>query len=419
MRYLLVLLLPVAIHGQPAFYKDIQPILQNRCEGCHRPGQIGPMSFTTYKEVRPWAKAIKAAVATRKMPPWFADPAVGHFANDPRLSDAEIRKIGEWADAGAPEGSADDAPPPKTYHEGWTIGKPDRIVTAPKAFEVPAGGEVDYQWVVLPLDLREDMWIEAMEYQPGDPSVVHHIIAFLRRPGSSWLAAAKPGEYVAKLPNEGEGGQASGMLSPYVPGTAAVRFPPGYAMRVPAGTDIVLQIHYTPKKTVAFDQSRVGFILAKSPVRKEVRAVLLAAPDLKIPPRDANYTVDARMPARQDFELLSLMPHMHLRGKAFHVSVEMLDGSSKEILNLPKYDFNWQITYWPEGGVQVPAGAVMKARAWFDNSANNPHNPDPDREVPWGDQTSDEMMAAYMFGAFPVAKAAAAPVGSGYRPVED
>jgi hypothetical protein len=421
MRYRLALpFLALAAYGQPTFYKDVQPILQNRCEGCHRPGQIGPMAFTSYKESRPWAKAIKAAVATRKMPPWFADPAVGHFENDPRLSEAEIRKISEWADAGAPEGSAEDALPPKTYHEGWSIGKPDLILEVPKAFEVPAGGEVDYQWVVMPLGRSEDTWIQAMEYRPGDPSVVHHIIAFLRKPGSKWLADAPAGEYIAKPSSEGELGMSSGMLTPYVPGTAAVSFRPGEAMRIPAGFDIVLQIHYTPARTPRRDQSRVGFVFVKNPIEKEVKVVFIVpAKKLLIPPRDPNFMVAAqRKPEAQDFELLSLIPHMHLRGKAFKVWMDLPDGTSQEILNVPRYDFNWQLTYYIKGGLRIPEGAVMRAAGWFDNSANNPHNPDPDREVPGGDQTTDEMMVSYMFAAFPLANAASAPTATKYPPVE-
>ncbi len=409
-------LLATAQAVAPTFHKDVEPILQRSCQGCHRSGQIGPMPLMTYQEARPWAKAIKAAVSTGKMPPWFADAPRGHFREDWRLSDEERHILTAWADGGAPQGDRKQAPPAKAFHDTWQLGEPDLVAEMPKAFEVPASGTVDYQWVVLPLGLKEDRWVQTIEYLPGDRSVVHHIIAFLRKPGSKWLAAAEAGVPVAKTSTESELGQANGRLGVYVPGTPGYVFPEGYAMKLPAGHDIVLQLHYTPNGKAASDRSRVGFRFAKTPPRMQVMNFDQAKVDIRIPPRTEAAGFQAVGTVRNDFELLTMMPHMHLRGKSMRLRLQRAGtGEEVDLLHVPKYDFGWQLNYSPEKPLPIRAGDKLRLEAVFDNSANNPANPNPDAEVRWGDQSWEEMMVCLVFGARPVESLKAdAPPPAGY-----
>jgi len=393
----------MAFAGTPkvTFHKDVEPILQARCQGCHRPGEAAPMPLLTYKEARPWAKSIKEAVLTRKMPPWSADTTVGHFKNDRHLSDAEIDTLTKWADSGAAEGSVKDSPPPIEFTEGWAIGKPDLVLGMSEPFPIPAQGVLDYQWILVP-GFKEDRWIQAFEVRPGNRAVVHHVAAFWRRPGSVWMAGVKPGVPVAKPSSAPETGSSDGIIAEYVPGIAPLVLPKGYAMFLPAGSDIMLQVHYTPNGKATEDLSRLGFIFAKEPPAYRVITYGVGSFTLKIPPFDPDYHVRAASTVGTDVRILGLNAHMHLRGKSAEVHAIYPDGRTEELLRIPKYDFNWQITYEPQGELNLPAGTKIEAVAVFDNSANNPHNPDPSKEVHFGDQTFDEMMAVYMHIAMPV-----------------
>jgi hypothetical protein len=383
------------------FHKDVEPILQARCQGCHRPGEAAPMPLLTYKDARPWAKAMKEAVLTRKMPPWSADSSVGHFKNDRHLRDAEIDTLAKWADAGAPEGNPKDAPPPLEFTEGWAIGKPDLILGMSAPFEIPATGVLDYQWILVP-GFKEDKWVQAFEVRPGNRSIVHHVAAFWRRPGSPWMADAKPGVPVAKPSNAAETGASDGIIAEYVPGIPPLVLPKGYALFLPAGSDIMLQVHYTPNGKATQDLSRLGFIFAPAPPEYRVITYGVGSFSLKIPPYEPDYRVQAASTFGTEVRVLGINAHMHLRGKSADVKATYPDGRVEELLRIPKYDFNWQITYEPEGELRLPAGTKIEAFSAYDNSANNPHNPDPSKEVRWGDQTSDEMMAVYMHLAMPV-----------------
>ncbi len=259
---LLYLLALTAQAQTPTFHREIEPILQARCQACHRPGEAAPMSLLTYTEARPWAKAIKEAVATRKMPPWFADRSIGHFKNDRTLPQSEITTLVKWVDAGAPEGNKKDAPKPLPFVEGWGLGKPDAVYEMTKPFEIPAIGVLDYQWIVIPLGFKEDRWIRAIEVRPGNRSVVHHMAAFQRSAGSRWLADAPAGEAVPKAPGGSESGMSTGILGEYVPGLVPKAYPDGTAMLIPAGTDIVLQVHYTTNGKATRDRSRIGIYFA-------------------------------------------------------------------------------------------------------------------------------------------------------------
>jgi hypothetical protein len=378
------------------YHEDVVPVLQKHCQACHRPGEAAPFSMLTYKDTRPWASSMKRAVVSRKMPPWHADPSVGHFGNDRRLSQEEIDVIARWADAGAPEGDSKKAPAPLTFLEGWNIGKPDLVLEMPQAFSVPATGTIDYQWIVMPTGLDKDTWIEGIEVRPGDRTVVHHVIAFYRRPGSKWLVDAKPGIPTPKASGDSEGGMSDGAIGGYVPGLPAGRLASGRAIFLPGGSDIILQVHYNATGKATADRTKVGIVFAKQdPVERSFQ-LGLANPTFVIPPGDPNYRVDADMTIDSDVRVLGFTPHMHLRGKSFEFRAVFPDGSREVLLRVPKYDFNWQLTYDLDEERVFPKGTKFEATATFDNSANNPFNPDPKASVRFGDQTWDEMMVGFI-----------------------
>ncbi|MBZ5601668.1 MAG: cytochrome c [Acidobacteriia bacterium] len=380
------------------FNKDVLPILQKRCQECHRPGEVAPMALMNYNDARPWAKSIRQAVLTKKMPPWFADPSVGHFANDRSLSKNEIDTLVAWVEGGTKEGNAKDAPPSREFVDGWNMGKPDMVIEMPNAFPVPASGQVEYQYVILPTHLKEDVWVLASEVRPGDRSVMHHVITSIREPGSKWMADQQPG--VVFLPPRGaanRGGVLDGGLGGYVPGQVIrpVSEGPHRATLLKAGSDIVFQLHYTPNGKATTDKTKIGLIFAKEPPKERLMGGNSALLRLAIPAGESNYQLKAVSTVPYDSELVSMMPHAHLRGKAFEYKITRPDGSSEVVLRVPKYDFNWQLTYWLDAPIHMPKGTKVELTAWYDNSANNPYNPDPTKEVHWGEQTTEEMMMGY------------------------
>lgn len=379
------------------FNKEVLPILQKRCQDCHRPGEVAPMSLLNFKDARPWAKSIKAAVLTKKMPPWFADPSVGHFANDRSLSQSEIDTIVAWVDGGVLEGNAKDAPPPREFVQGWEMGKPDLVIKMPTAFPVPATGQLEYQYVIIPTGLTEDKWVIAAEVRPGDRSVMHHVITQIREPGSTWMADKKPGEVFVPPRGPARGGQLNGGLSGYVPGQVIrpASEGPHRATLLKAGSDIVFQLHYTPNGKATTDQTEIGLIFAKEPPKEKLMGGNSALMRFAIPPGDANYKMTAVSTVPYDCSLVSMMPHAHLRGKSFEYSITRPDGTTEKVLSVPKYDFHWQLTYWLETPIHLPKGTKVELTGVYDNSANNPNNPDPAKEVHWGEQTTEEMMMGY------------------------
>jgi len=420
---------PVALASGPTYYKDIVPVLQRNCQSCHRSGEAAPMSFLDYPSTRPWAKAIKSAVQVKKMPPWSADPNASHkFANDRSLSEADRNTLIAWVDAGAPEGNSKDAPKPIDFVEGWNIGKPDVVYTMPHEFQVPASGTVEYQYVVIPTGLTEDKWVQMSEIRPSNRSVVHHVIAFIRPKGSKWLAEAQPGipfvpgrdlrQLAAGPPDSQADAQLRAgqilpgeMLVGYAPGMPAQVFEPGTAKLLPAGADLVFQLHYTAGGQETVDQSSVGLVFAKAPPQRRALTVTAANVFLAIPPGDPNYKVDAQITLRDDSEMVSLMPHMHLRGKDFVYKVVYPTGETSTLLSVPKYDFNWQLVYVLDKPLALPKGSRIECTAHFDNSINNPYNPNPKATVHFGDQTWDEMM----IGFFDVTIPALADPGNLFR----
>jgi hypothetical protein len=388
------------------FHRDVLPILQNHCQSCHRGGEAAPMPLVTYAQARPWAKAIREAVISRAMPPWFADPRFGTFANDRRLPQSEIDTLAAWVDAGAPEGDPTHGPPPKEFPEGWSIGTPHEIVEMPRPFQVPAAGVVDYQYILVPTGFTEDRWIERVEVQPGNRRLVHHLVVFVRDPGSKLLAGLRPGVPVGlppparKPPADNSAGlfldtPGQQVLGVYVPGGVPWQLRPGQARRIKAGSDLIFQIHYTPRGTPGSDRSRVGLVFGNRP-KEEVRSLVIANPFLRIPPGASDFPVQARVTLAAPARLVSLFPHMHVRGKAFEYRAVYPDGTREVLLSVPRYDFNWQLTYYLETQRDLPAGTVLECLARYDNSAANRANPDPTAEVAWGDQTWEEMLAGFI-----------------------
>src|SRR5487761_1910621 len=371
----------------PTFTKDVAPILYTRCLECHRPGEAGPMAFRTYQETRPWAKAIKEAVAKHAMPPWYANTEVDHFSNDRHLSATEVATLTQWADAGAPEGNSADLPKLPEFTEGWVIGKPDLVLKLPREFKIPANGVVQYQYFTIDPGFTEDTWIQAAEVRPTQRAQVHHILVF-----------AQDGH--KRNPRGGE--QFSDMLIGYAPGVPSLTWDKDTAFLVKAGSTFLLQVHYTTNGTEAIDQSVVGLKIRKD--KPKYRAVCGSTVQfrLDIPPGEPNYMTTASYTIREDTTLLDMTPHMHLRGKAFKYEITYPDGRHEVLLDVPHYDFNWQLAYVLAEPRTVPAGTRIDTTAWYDNSPNNKYNPDPTKEVHWGDQTFQEMMIGFFNYKIPV-----------------
>ena len=385
------------------FCKDVMPILQKRCQACHRPGEIAPMPFLSYEQVRPWAKAIRTAVVQKKMPPWGADPQHGKFSNDRSLSEEEIKTFVSWADTGAPEGNPGDAPKPVKFEEGWNIGKPDVILQMPKAFKVPATGKVEYQYIVFPSGFTEDKWVERVEIRPGNPAVVHHVNAFASPPGRGAFKDVAKGEFMEFRPQQGKdpdmfsfGKDGSEALHGHAPGGNPTIHKPGQARLVKAGSNIIFQLHYQSNGTEATDQTRIGFVFAKEPPTEKITAITVQNFNFTIPPMVDDYPIKAEALLNIDVKLVSILPHMHLRGKRFEINAHYPDGRSETLIRIPKYDFNWQTTYVLETPKLLPKGTRLEAIGLYDNTPNNPSNPDPKTEVVYGEQTWNEMMGGVM-----------------------
>jgi hypothetical protein len=373
----------------PTYSKDVAPVIYKNCASCHRPGDIAPMSLLNYAQTRPWAKAIREQVATGQMPPWHATQAHGTFENDRRLSDKEKDTLLRWVDGGAPQGNEKDLPPLPKFTEGWEIGKPDVVLTIPKAFDVPDSGEIDYQYFQVPTNFTEDKWVQAIELRPGNRKVVHHILLFCREPGTK----GRPVPYMQvtpKMPQQ-RGGGPGNLIATTAPGTNAMILPPGSALQIKAGATLMFQMHYTTNGEAAKDQSSVGIIFAKQPPQEEIRSNAFVNPMFVIPPGASNQPVDSAIEFTEDSHIRGMIPHTHLRGKSWEYRMVYPDGRSEVILSVPKYDFNWQTYYVFAKPLAAPKGARLEARAHYDNSTANPYNPDPKATVRWGDQTWEEM----------------------------
>ncbi|HWZ31105.1 MAG TPA: hypothetical protein VNX18_07225 [Bryobacteraceae bacterium] len=364
--------------GTPTFYRDVVPILQNHCQECHRPNQSGPMPLVTYEQVRPWAKAIRDVVASRKMPPWFADPCCGHFSNDRSLSADQIETLAKWVEAGAMKGDPGNAPAPREWPDGWNLPAHDAVFTiAP--FAVPAKGAIEYQYFAVATGFKEDRWVQGVEVRPGSRGAVHHVVVYIREPGSTWT----------------HGPTKSDILQVWAPGTGAETWPEGMAKLIPARSDLVFEIHYTPNGKPATDRTSVAIAYAKSPPAKRVLSLQMSNERFVIPPEDRNYRVSVWGTLPNDAVLLGFFPHMHLRGKAFEFDRIRDDGQPEVMLRVSRYDFYWQLAYHLTAPLALKKGTRLEWVAWFDNSANNPRNPDPSAEVRYGQQSWEEMMIGF------------------------
>ena len=411
------------------FNKDIAPIFFKSCAECHRPGESAPFSVLSYKDVRPWAKSIRENVANREMPPWHADPHTGEWANDRRLKQQEIDAITAWIDSGAKEGDARDLPATPQFAEGWTIGKPDVVIEVPEEFTLGASGPDEYQYFDAPTNFTEDRYVQMAEARPGNRRVVHHVIAFVVRPGSpnmtkipkeqrdkmlemslknspfyrdGYLIRLKPDQPVYNDANEfppNVRGDANigDFLTGYAPGSIPSVWNPGVAKKIPAGATIRFQIHYSKVAgSEQKDRSKIGLIFAKQPPEKMIKSRAASNIYFQIPPGAERHKVTAFWKPSVDITIHSLSPHMHYRGSAMEYKVAYPDGRSETLLNVPKYSFNWQMTYNPKRLLHIPAGSKIEVTAYFDNSAKNKLNPDPTKPVRHGEPTYDEMMMGFM-----------------------
>jgi hypothetical protein len=385
----------------PTFYRDVLPVLQRHCQSCHRAGEMAPMPLVTYRDVKPYAVAIAHATASKAMPPWFADPCCGHFSNDPSLASNEISTISAWADAHAPAGDPDDAPPPLHWAEGWNIQKPELVLRMPVPKHIPASGDIPYQYIIIPTHFKQDRWVRMCEIRPGNRVLVHHAVAYIRDPKSSWLRGAPVGIPFSaddlppgKLKRDAMW-TTNDILLVYAPGSEPDKLPDDFAKLIPAGSDIVLQMHYTTHGHAMRDQTSVGLVFSKEPPRKRVLTLQLTNDRFVIPPGDPDHRVEVHGSLPNDALLLSFFPHMHLRGKSFEYNILQPYGRIRTLLRIPHYSFYWQLSYRLAEPIPLRAGTILQAVATFDNSKNNPHNPDPDSAVSWGEQTWAEMMVGF------------------------
>ena len=401
---LAVYLAGMPLYAAPTFYHDVLPILQNHCQACHRTGQIGPMPLVTYQDARKWAAEIVRKTGAKEMPPWFANPTIGHFSNDPSLTTAQIETLAAWERGGAPAGNRADAPPPRKWAAGFVIPQPDLVVAMPKPVAIPAHGDIDYTYEIVHTGFAEDRWVRMSEIRPASRQHVHHAVVYIRPPGSAWLAKTPVGVPFTAMDMTDEQSRrdaemtTSDILLVYAPGSSPDQWPEGMAKLIPRGSDLVFQMHYTANGQAATDQTAIGMIFAKDPPKQRVITLQLTNSHFRIPPGDPSYRVEARGTIPNDSLLLSFFPHLHLRGKEFEYNiVHRESGSAPEIEPLldVNYNFYWQLSYRLAEPRFLKAGTELQTVAIFDNSRKNPHNPDPDAEVVWGDQTYDEMMVGF------------------------
>jgi Copper type II ascorbate-dependent monooxygenase, C-terminal domain len=422
----------------PTFAKDVAPIVFNKCASCHRPGEAVPMSLTSYKEVRPWSKAIREQVIEHTMPPWYADPETSlRFRNDRRLSQHDIDTIVAWVDGGSPKGDDQDLPPLPRYVPGWSLGEPDMIIPMPIEFEVPAEGELPLQNFYVPVPFKEDRWVEAVELRPGNPAVVHHSIANVTRlPEGTQIIDGRAVRIEApKTATATDSGQTDGRrgrtevfqsqdsftragafkLVGQAPGKGFERHRPGIAKKISPGMYFQFNMHYQPSGRPEKDRSMLGLWFSKVPVNHEVltkgviETLIVGGKELgeikiingrevktrgripNIPPNTDNWEIIGQLPIKDDITIYAFAPHMHLRGKDIKYIMIWPDGRQTTLLYVPRYDFNWQLHYELEEPLKVPAGSKMVAIAHYDNSIKNRYNPAPQKEVFWSEQSWDEM----------------------------
>jgi thiol-disulfide isomerase/thioredoxin len=365
---------------QVTYSKHIAAILQKPCQGCHRKGQIGPFSLMTYSDAVRRSAMIKEVVSQRRMPPWHADARYGKFENDRSMTQQEINTVVAWIENGMDRGHDRDLPPALQWAEGWAIGKPDVVLQMPKRFDVPADGVLSYKYFAVPTGFDEDRWVQAAEVNPGDPSVVHHVLVYVKRPG--------------KRLYEIDGSTTA--LVGWAPGDNPTICPPNVAMLIPKGASLLFEVHYTPNGKATTDRTSVGLIFAKKPPARVEHRNIFANMRFRIPPGDPHYRAESTFTFRADARILALLPHMHYRGKSWRYVLIYPDGREENILSVPRWDFNWQTNYNFAEPLRVPKGTKLRATAYWDNSRNNPLNPDPSATVRYGLQSWEEMMNGWI-----------------------
>ena len=373
--------------GDITYANQISRLIQRRCVQCHRSDGIAPFSLLSYEDASAWAETICEVVNNERMPPWHANPKFGHFANDGRMTNDEKKLLCQWLENGVPEGDIQELPQQRKFQDGWTLGKPDLILKMPDPVTVSPTAVMDYQYVTIDPGFSEAKWIRASEIRPGVRSVVHHIIAFIDIPGADPI-----------LKERGIGFEVAGS---FVPGSPPMELADGVARYVPAGSKFVLQIHYTPDGVERKDQSEIGLYFADpAMVERSMQTGIVANLDFSIPPNANGYRVEAVHRFSHDMKIYSFAPHMHYRGKSFQYELTYPNGSREILLEIPRYDFNWQNSYKLVQPKFVPEGSLLKCVAHFDNSDQNPANPDPTRRVRWGEQTWEEMMIGFFDAVF-------------------
>jgi peroxiredoxin len=389
---------PRSAAAAPTYSKDVASILQKNCQECHRKGQVGPFALETYEQARKRAPDLATVVEDRSMPPWKASRQVGpKFKHDRSLSDHDIATIQAWAEAGAPEGNRVDLPPPPKFPEGWTIeGGPDLVLDIGTDFQVPATGDDVYRCFVVPTSLSQDMYISAIEYQPGNRKVVHHILAYVETRGEARKRDADdPGPGYSCF--SGPGVRIDGDLGGWAPGNQPSQLSDGIGRSLPKGADVIVQVHYHPDGKPELDRSKIALRFARKPVRQTLHWNLAANPEMKIPAGESNVEVQASWQVPVDVIAHAVVPHMHLLGKDMLMTVAYPDGRTQDLIKIDAWDFNWQYTYYLEKPLDLPKGSVVKVVAHYDNSVGNPHNPNkPPKEVTWGEATTDEMCIGFV-----------------------
>ena len=397
-----------AKNADPTFAEDVAPIVYKNCTSCHRPDGLAPFSLLDYESAAPKISKIKGMVASGRMPPWQATGPRGVFRNDRRLTDQERATIIRWVDSGAKPGNPKNLPPRPEYPVGWEIGTPDAIVQMPDAYVVPASGTIDYQYFEVPTGITEEKWVQAIEIMPGAREVVHHVLVYAKvppPPGTTPPAARPAGPRPTPLfirnrdhaRPESPGAdsvpprQLGALIGTTAPGTNVVEFPAGTALRLRAGTVLTFQMHYTAHGHEMQDRTSVGFKFAKEMPNEEIFAAAFTNTAFTLPAGAKDVAVPSEIGVSQPVKIWGLLPHTHLRGKRWLYKLERPDSTSEIVLDVPRYDFNWQTYYLFATPLEIPVGGKLTAMAWYDNSASNKNNPDPKVDVKWGDQTWEEM----------------------------
>ena len=382
--------------SQITYARDVAPILARSCETCHRAGQIGPMPLTSYVQAAAWRGDIKRVTETWLMPPWKADPGYGDFQDSRRLPAHDVAILAKWADAGAPEGNPKDIPAPPHFRDGWPLGTPDLVLQPSRPYHLEADGSDIYRCYVIPTDFTHDRYVSAVDVQPGNRSIVHHVIAFIDGTGASANLDGHEKE-PGYTSFGGVGFTPTGSLGGWAPGITAHYLPAGVATEVPAGARIVLQVHYHKDGKPETDFSRIGLYFAKSEIQKTLHIIPIIH-GLAIPAGDAHYTVTTTsVPSPVDFHLLAVTPHMHLLGRAMKLTAIKPDGETVPLISISDWNFNWQATYFYKKPIAFPKGTRVVMTATYDNSSRNPRNPNsPPKMVSWGEQTTDEMCIAFL-----------------------